>query len=369
MFNKLPNNLKIKQLTNPIKNSKLLLIGVEDNNLKHTEFLYDLINKYTPSLVTTELYPDHPVFIKTKLSFEIAWLKFVNDNYKKYKFYVKPYPNCISDIIMNKEKIDVFFKLTISNDLKNFEIFDKIIFSNKLISYDKTPGAIESGSKMSPNINLTPFLTIHNGNYEDKSVAITGYPLLLKYINIAKAFSVSDLRFLYNNFTNNLSFNTLNLIKSEEDVFPDELITEIDKYKFQNKNVFYKFDIEYYSKLITLIQTFSDKAFFTVNHNIFNDILSAWKYGSEGDNNCFNFSQEYKQREKINDFIEKLVIIDFFNYEKVYNSYVKYNKFPFKLDFLNDLDFIRDHYFVLWRHFKSTYSRHPDADDTLDIEA
>lgn len=58
-----------------------------------------------PNLVTTQLAPDMPYFIRTKIPFTEAWNRFVKGKFD-YKFHVNPDPKSLYDIMLNSDNLN-----------------------------------------------------------------------------------------------------------------------------------------------------------------------------------------------------------------------------------------------------------------------
>lgn len=62
----IPKNFVIKNLIWPPTNSAVLVLGVERRNPLHCSFMADLITESDASMISVQLSPDDPTFIRTK---------------------------------------------------------------------------------------------------------------------------------------------------------------------------------------------------------------------------------------------------------------------------------------------------------------
>mmetsp|Transcript_18666 Transcript_18666/g.33752 ORF Transcript_18666/g.33752 Transcript_18666/m.33752 type:complete len:364 (+) Transcript_18666:287-1378(+) len=97
----LPKYFQVRKLGWP--KSKVTLVGLKRRQDLHSSYLRDLLKFYAPQCIVTQLAPDLPYFIKTKVNIKTTW-----DNFMKTgnaDFLVKPWPEILTDVTLSQDKL------------------------------------------------------------------------------------------------------------------------------------------------------------------------------------------------------------------------------------------------------------------------
>ncbi|EAS06611.1 hypothetical protein TTHERM_01074540 (macronuclear) [Tetrahymena thermophila SB210] len=187
-LSEVPPNLVIKNLYYPQTNSTVLLLGVEKRNQMHASFVHDCMVNLKPSLITTQISPDMPYFIRTKIQFDQAWSRFVKGKFD-YKFYVNPDPVSLYDIMLTSDSINQMMSGGIINCQDVFEIGSLFIYTKNHISED-----------FEVDTYLTPLLYLYNNPHIKCNLVVNDYPYLKYRENVNKNISLTDLKDLLDQY-------------------------------------------------------------------------------------------------------------------------------------------------------------------------
>lgn len=151
LTSRLPPNFLVSNLYYPKTKSDIILCGVENRSFMHASMVSDLLMKYNPSLIFTQISPDEPYFVRkpkgvNEYSFEIkkhGLDKYMDDELKGYKaywrafitqkhdasFYVNPGPHYLIDAMILKKKNTKIIDENLSPCTKSFDFSANVAYS------------------------------------------------------------------------------------------------------------------------------------------------------------------------------------------------------------------------------------------------
>lgn len=126
---KIPNYLTLRALSYPHTDSQILLMGVQRNSDLHSLYISQILNQYSPDLISVHLPPDLPIFMAAEANYQKDWRSFIKKS-QDYSFLVNPLPQSVHEVFMSPLKMERLFdyNFAFSDDIK---LSPKIIFSKQ----------------------------------------------------------------------------------------------------------------------------------------------------------------------------------------------------------------------------------------------
>lgn len=289
-----------------------------------------------PDSVITSLPCDAPYFIRTQQSYLKAWFYFLTTTNQPYKFYVNPSPSGLQDISMSREKVESWVDGPVKCTPEIFSLQSNFIFSRDRINE----------VQFNQNNFFVPFTSANEGFLSN--VVVGGIPQFQYYNYLAITHSLSDLR---------AAFDDMLEVKRGN-------LTGDSEYDFEIKNhqMFLPKKVRYTNEVIKQVLLAQNRALVLVDKNHLDFLAEDWADNvlvekNTGGTKVENLSKFYSMDEaRISDsaeYIEKLVLVDYLYDNPITHYFVKFQKFPYKLNGSGSTLLLKDPeaLMILWYYF------------------
>ncbi|KRX01386.1 hypothetical protein PPERSA_01289 [Pseudocohnilembus persalinus] len=325
----IPPNLVIKNLLYPQKDSQIIVLGVENHNVLHASYVYDVLEQSDPEVIMTQLHPDQPYFINSYNDFTISWNQFVKGNFD-YKFLINPKPSYLGDITMNQELIDHFVAGIIFNTPNEFDTTEKQIKVYNHFFENYTTSTF-----------FTPFMFKYNNPHYKASIVVNDFPILKHRDFVARNIEISELRNIFKNLAEEQKKSNFNF---DPQLFAPEYLLK--------------------PRLSYMIETlkhasYSNKRIVAVMDRHMADLLDEeWR---NLDTKLYNFNKFYTINNKTQkdltfvEYIEKHVILDLMFQPILRKFFVLNQTFPFIANDLIGYTSMHTNIFIIFEHYYRNY--------------
>lgn len=287
--------------------------------------------------MVTQVPCDSPFFIRTQQSYLKAWYYFMTTSNQPYRFFVDPAPNRVSDLAMDRQKVDHWIDGPVKCTPEVFHLAGSFIFSRDRVDEQQ----------FNQNAFLVPFMCSHEGGLE--TVVVGGIPQFLHLECLAHRISLQDLR----------------------QAFDDSLATRggrlegDSEYDFELKHheLFLPKKIGFTNEVIKQTLLSARKALVVVDKNHLDFLAEDWQKNIEideksGKTPVHDLSSFYSAKnpaiKDLAEHIEKLVLLDFLYDSPITHYFVKFKRFPFRLTGTASAAMLKDPetLMVIWYYFR-----------------
>ena len=280
---------------------------------------------------------DSPFFIRTQQNYLKAWYYFMTAANQPYRFFVSPAPNLVSELAMDRQKVEHWVDGPVKCTPEVFHLAGSFIFSRDRIDE----------RQYNQNSFLVPFMCSQEGSLE--TVVVGGIPQFLHLECLAHRLSLSDLR----------------------QAFDDSLVTRRghlegdSEYDFELKHhsLFLPNKIGYTNEVIKQTLLSAKKALVVVDKNHLDFLAEDWQNNVEveeqtGKTRVQDLSRFYRSSNMtvtdLAEHVEKLVLLDYLYDSPITHYFVKFKRFPFRLEGSAAAAMLKDPetLMVVWYYFR-----------------
>lgn len=188
----LPSGIQLRKLE--LNDSMILLIGLNRRSGLHQLYLNDFLTAFKPKCVLTQLQPDYPYFIKSDSNFMSEWKSFIETS--KGSFHTNPWPEFLSDIILDQSKLMELSNSLFYNSSDYFFTNIKGVYS--LLNPSSTPGAPDFLDL--PENFLSPLFWVYNNPDLADCAILIDMPELIYRDQIVRNMTLKNMRELFDQF-------------------------------------------------------------------------------------------------------------------------------------------------------------------------
>jgi len=252
-----------------------------------------------------------------------------------YKFFVSPSPTSISDIIMNKQKVEYWIDGPVKCTPEIFNLSSNFIFARDRIK----------DTQFNQNNFFIPFVSANEGHVP--SVVVGDIPQFKFYEHLAKTTPLQVLKDAFQDF----------LTHGAGKIRGDREFDFEQKYH----SAFLPSRMKYMAEVIRQSLLFTDKTLVVMDRNHIDFLADEWKVGAKIEKNKIvpqDLSKFYefepgKESNEVSAFIERLVYVDFLYDNPITHYFIKFKKFPYQLKGSVTAQYLKDteNLLILWYYY------------------
>jgi hypothetical protein len=333
IVNSLPPGIQLRKLE--MQESLILLIGLDRRSGLHQIYLNDFLASFKPKCVLTQVQPDNPYFIKSDSDFMTEWTSFLKSS--KASFHVNPWPEYLSDVIMDQTKLMELSGSLFYNSRKYFFTSLKGVYT--LLNPSCMPGVPEY-KDLPENFVSALFWVYNNPDLSDCAI-LTEMPELIYRDQIVRKMSLKDMRDLFEQYN----------------ISKDDTENRLDP-RFLHPEIFLRPKIKYMTEVMKQSCISYKRSIAVVDNDLVESIEQEW---SDLNPNLQKLKDLLKipsdsEQSVFIEYIEKHVILELISENFLQRYYVDHGVFPYTgVGTEGYNEGIYDQVLDTWNYYKEQY--------------